>query len=80
MAKMKYQARFFFWLARVNQPFYIHLWGKQNYQALFVYRSTKDRIYARFAPILQFFLQDNITGQIAVIQYSGCASLPQQIT
>ena len=29
--------------------------------------------------ICRFVLQDNITGQIAVIQYSGRASRPQQI-
>ena len=79
MAKMKYQARFFFWLARVNQPFYIHLWGKQNYQAVFVYRSDQGQNLCQVCPKSAVFLQDNITGQIAVIQYSGRASLPQQI-
>ena len=78
---MKYQTTFFFLVAS-RKPALLHSplkWTELAIrQSLFIVQ-TKDRIYAKFAPILQFFLQDNITEQIAVIQYSGRASLPQQI-
>ena len=49
MAKMKNQAVFFMWLATslvARKPAFLHhLRGKQNYQALFVYRSDLGQPY-----------------------------------
>ena len=51
-----------------------HLLGKQNYQALFVNRSDFGENLLIFCPsllIILQFLQNNLTRQITLIQYSG---------
>ena len=78
---MKNQARFVcvcvtrYKLVAGEPAFLHHLWSKQNYQALFVYRSDLRQNLCNFYPILpimlQFFHRIILQLRIALIQFRG---------